>query len=289
MKYCTKCNNQQEQGNFCGVCGSGLSEMEQSVQVTAMEKPEQPSNQSNTNEQQANYQHHTQLATGQQNTNPQIDQLKKVSSNYFGSFVTLLKQPSRSLNEKQSFSNALISFVLFSFVIAFSVYSMINGSLKKVNDYSFGLVDEGLPIGVLIAFMLIMMIATVTPTVLIFLLEKIFVQQSNFKKTFIQVSNFYPVFIAIVAVGIILNFIGAMKFAIMLILISILFVILLLPLYVMTHVLKGSKPSIDPFFIYGILAVAILIVIYIVGDSIVSAMLEEIMYDLSDLFGGGWY
>ena len=57
----------------------------------------------------------------------------------------------------------------------------------------------------------------------------------------------------------------------------------------MTHVLKGSKPSIDPFFIYGILAVAILIVIYIVGDSIVSAMLEEIMYDLSDLFGGGWY
>ena len=293
MKICTSCGNKQEQGNFCGVCGSGLTEMQQSAQPTTP-IPEQPVQHQNPQgqfeqQQQQQQQYTQQPVMGQQSSNPQMDQIKKISSNYFGSFVTLLKQPSRSLSEQQSFSNALISFVLFSFVIAFSIYSMINGAMEKVSDYSFGMVDTSLPVGVLIALMIIMMIGTILPTVLIFVLEKIFVQQSNFKKVFILVSNFYPLFIAVVAVAIVLSLIGTVKFSILLIVLSFLFVILLLPLYVMTHVLKGTQPAIDPFFIYLILAIAILLVIYFIGDSVVSALLDEMMGDMFDLFSGDFF
>ena len=111
MQQCPNCHATQQQGKFCGKCGTPIvSEM--STIVPVQPTPEQPSVEQPT--------------ISAQSTNVQVEKLKEFSNGYFSHFIELLKQPTQALTMKTSFLNSILSFILYLFILSYTIYTMIN-------------------------------------------------------------------------------------------------------------------------------------------------------------------
>lgn len=267
MQQCPNCHATQQQGKFCGKCGTPIvSEM--STIVPVQPTPEQPSVEQPT--------------ISAQSTNVQVEKLKEFSNGYFSHFIELLKQPTQALTMKTSFLNSILSFILYLFIISYTIYTMINkvygSTLGGFSDFG---VSESIPFKFMFAIMLVLGIFTFVAIVALFVLAKIFAGHASFSQLFGQVMNFYPVLITISVVAFVLQLIGITGFGILVTIVAIFIALLFIPLYVIVHVLQTNPHKVDTYYIYLMLAGVIAILLYLVLNSMVSQLIEEVMDSLS--------
>ena len=93
--------------------------------------------------------------------------------------------------------------------------------------------------------------------------------------------NFYPVLITISVVAFVLQLIGIDGFGILVTIVAIFIALLFIPLYVIVHVLQTNPHKVDTYYIYLMLAGVIAILLYLVLNSMVSQLIEEVMDSLS--------
>lgn len=260
MQTCSNCGHSQQQGKFCAKCGTPII-IDQQTEQAQIQTYAQP--------------------------NETIEQLKQVSNGYISKFVDLLKNPTKSLHETNSVVNGLISLVLFVFIAAFTIYTMINKAYSSTVGTFAGIFDErysGLPIAALVFIMFAIAVFTFVADIAVFVLGKIFVGHVSFKQLFTQITNFYPTIIALMAVAFILQLIGITGFAILAIIFALSIAILFIPLYVIVHLLQNENTKIDVFHIYLIMAFIIFFLIYLVSSSAISSMIDELRSDIFDFY-----
>ncbi|RPF54237.1 zinc ribbon domain-containing protein [Aquisalibacillus elongatus] len=108
MLVCENCQHQQDSGNFCENCGTPLtSDVHNSQEETA-------------------------ATTSAESQNNQMDNIKYHTKNYLDYVVSLIKNPTMSLNQpKSSFINGIITLVLMAIVLSLGFYLLINGFYKQ--------------------------------------------------------------------------------------------------------------------------------------------------------------
>ncbi|GAB3056291.1 DUF6574 domain-containing protein [Virgibacillus ainsalahensis] len=140
MLVCPKCNNEQESGKFCGVCGTELQASGQTVAPDAHQSVQQP--QGNLAQDQAaagaapvqTQQTPSQSADAAQN-------VKNVLGDYWAYFLELIKNPTRAFNQTENhFVNGLITLGLYVIAFSLSIYfllsSMYNATIGSFTDTS---------------------------------------------------------------------------------------------------------------------------------------------------------
>ena len=269
MRTCLNCAHVQEQGMFCAKCGKEFA------------------TQDTVQQQQVDFQQSNQQTVNSQAPNQQVEKLKEISNGYVGTFMGLLKKPTRSIQTNGNFVNSIISLVLFTFIASFTMYMMVKGLYNEyVGGYYsyFSGESTSVPINILFILFIIIALLEVIAIAAVFFIAKIFIGQASFKQIFVQVTNYYPVIIALVLVGLLLQLVGMMGLALLIVILSLFIAVLLIPLYELVHLMQGKTIKIDYFYVYLILGAVISILIYIVLNTFVSSYIEELKGEFLDIF-----
>ncbi|WP_062350655.1 zinc ribbon domain-containing protein [Bacillus kwashiorkori] len=114
---CMKCGHENASGKFCTKCGSPLNANENEVAAT-VETTQQTVLQGG--------------GQGQSQSNPQLEQAKRISKNYYTYFIDVLKQPLSQTNKvgQNQWVNSLITIALFSLLFPLTLYVSL-GDLRE--------------------------------------------------------------------------------------------------------------------------------------------------------------
>ncbi len=302
---CPVCSHQNEGGNFCEQCGTKLEPIASQESAPAAEQGmnqppvfnKQPNYQQN-NYQQDNYQqggyqqggyaqsgYKQGYPQGNQQPNQYLEGAKKISQMYFGYFIGVLKKPyasSKSVGEEH-FLNAIITIVLYSFIIPLMSYFGIKSFTDTLSG-GFYEADIDLPFTEIVIYptiayaVFILLVATFT-----FAAVKMGRVDDSYKAVISRFGSFMIPFLAILLIGLVLAILKAKIFIIFLVLgfTTSLFIV---PPLVIASFKKETQEGLD--VIYGTLITYILtfVTIVLMSAMLVDRIISDIIKDASYFF-----
>lgn len=263
---CSNCGHEQEQGKFCGKCGTKFEE----AAVDYIDN--------SVTEQVAATQAEPVIPTPTQPTEPNIhvENLKKQSKMYGSYFMQQLKRPSLIYNRGEEFTNGLISIILLGVLLSLSLYIFMG---QLFSGYGPGFFSFFSSVLVFILFAMGIVISS------LFLTNKFFGPQHSFK-TIISFygAHFSPLLIA-ATVSLLLMLLKSYTFGNLIVSIVFIFALFILPLYLITLLLTKKSTHMDPLYGFSLYIVmfSILFIIYItiLADSTIGGYFDQLNYWLS--------
>lgn len=279
MKNCKACGNIQETGNFCGKCGTSLSEMNERVQETAATEvaPNPRGGQS-----QQTYSPppivHTQPSV-------HVEKMKAQSKMYGAYFINYLKHPASVLSTgTREFVNGIISIALFAIIISLSVYSLLAGLIDVyLGDVSslFSIEEVGPSFfSTFFSMLIIILVLIIISLFSMFIVVKVFGPGHSFS----ELVAFYGVhilpLIVISFVALILLLFKSFTFGSFLIALSLIVALSLIPYYLVSRMLAFQPKSVDPMYsylMYIVLSVVLFTILtFVVADSTIGQIMSEV-------------
>lgn len=208
MKKCTKCSNEQEQGNFCAKCGGKTEEIEanSSVQQEAETtndaiQQETTANNENLATQQVKQQKEvsptaTNTATaGSETVHPEKsnqatakvnEDFQKVAGDYWSYVVQLLKNPAQAFGKAEDeFLNGLINIIVYGATFGLSFYFLTSAATQGMFEFFPG--ENELPFFKTFFSASIYGLMSIACTIIsIVIFEKIWIKQMSFKEEIAQ-------------------------------------------------------------------------------------------------------
>ena len=237
---CTNCGNEQANGQYCWRCGAKLV-------VAAHGFHEQIQSQ--------NGQTVSEAAVVNVESNVHLDNVKKQTKEYWSYFVKHLKHPSVSLTKQDDeFRNSFISLLLYAAICGFSIYTALTGVGLA------GSTDGGLSFSSIflnVAGFVAVCIAIVSFG--LFIIGNNFGPAYPFKQTLVvYVSHLLPA-IVIGLAALLFLLMKSYWYGVFLLIVSLLYVLIISPGYVITVLLSKKPKGIDP--LYGYTAYTVLIIV----------------------------
>lgn len=260
---CTNCGHSQDEGKFCGKCGTKLESTPLMENVAVNEQAattvshEQPIQQTVTAE-----------------PNIHVEKIKDQSKMYGSYFTRQLKRPALSFNQLPTeFTNGIISIVLLVMLISISFVTFIK---SFVGEYGPGFLS------IFTNTFIFSIIAIGIVTLSLFMISRFFGPQLTFKSICsVYGGHLSPLLIASV-VSILLMFLKSYTYGNILLSIVFLFAVFILPLYLISSLVTKQSSSIDPLygFMLYIAAFSILFFIFvtILADSSLGEYINRMMY-----------
>lgn len=309
MKKCNHCGFEQEDGKFCGKCGSPLEDkataqssesdksekadgINQSVSQQASDEENQGS-QSPSSEQDEIAATTAQRETTVQNSsstasqnaqaeNDMVEKMKETSKEFWSYFTYYLKQPSHIFAERgNEFTNGIINIVAMLFLFSLSTYFLFRNFMSATMG-SFSPSVPFFPIfGNTLFFTAIFILLVIG---ILFGINKLFGSEYSFKEIISIYGGHLSLTTIVVAAAFILLLVKANLIGMILIAIVFGLAITTTPLYLISSLLTRKSKSLDPFYGYLIYTVAVavgfIILFTILADSAVGGLLD----DLEDIF-----
>lgn len=269
MMTCPNCGTPNQEGNFCGKCGSPMK------QDTLLEKktatPEQPTNNAVPPVQETT-QHvppvQPNASTEQKATrSAAVENLKKQGGNYWHYFLQTLKKPSQMGSEnyfKFAIISTVISLILYALIPVIFTNKMLTSIYGFANAMSNGFFDgsASLGVGTFIRIFLYLGIFYVLLVAIVLLLSRQLGTMTSWKQGIAQIGAFNSIINVVFLVILVLLLLNSLAFSMLLYgLISTIFVALV-PLFTASFFFfKSSK--LDPFINYLLTIVVSLIFVVI--------------------------
>lgn len=243
---CIHCGHKQEIGNFCGKCGAAFptKDSENEVPLLRSRQADKP--------------------------NPYLQNIKTQTKQYTRYFKMYLKTPTQLyMKNEQEFFNGIISIILFATLTALSFFTLINSTSAIDRFFStFG--------GIFIFGCLSMGLVIFTLT----LINHFFGPQQSFKSVTSLYGGHLPAMILLLFISLLLILVKSFLLGSILLLITFLFTVFLIPLNIMSLLLKKQSSSGDPFygFIIYVVTISILFTIFItlLADSTIGNTLNHL-------------
>lgn len=274
---CPNCKHQQDSGKFCGVCGTILAtqnvEREEalhgssvnakttmsSAAVPAYQAPAEP--------------------------NQHVEKVKETSKQYWNYFLHYFKKPGTIMeNPAHSFINACITIAIFAIIFSLSIHKNLSIVLQPLEELGGFLGEQPsmMPSFVSIFF------SSALSIILIFLLSmaSIFVVNKmagpvqSFKNILSAFGTLLIPPTVLLAVAYILLLIESYVIGNTLVIVSLSFSISVLPLYLITVLLKQSSKVVDSYYAFIayiiLFAISLSILVSIFFDSTIGRYIETI-------------
>lgn len=307
MKKCTQCGFEQEDGKFCGKCGSPLAEVPPK-QPNEAEKAEEgvPDNQTNEEVYQQPKTHSPEqeaeiaatMAQGDEagagrpsgETPPQgtkaendtVERVKETSKEFWSYFIYYLKQPSHIFKKhKTEFVNGLINIIAMLILLSLSSYFLTKNFMMAA---SYGYVT-GVPFfsifGNTLFFGALFIVLIVA---ILFAINKLFGPGYSFKEILSIYGGHLSLATVLAASAFILLLVKANLIGMILIALVLGLAITSAPIYLISSLLTQKSKSLDPYYGYLIYTVAVGIGVFILftilADSAIGGLLDDLSYYL---------
>ena len=245
MKTCIACGHTQEEGNFCGKCGTNF-EGHAGETVYKQKVADNDVSQAQL-ETAATQESSTHVNESQKNE--QLEKIKEQSKRYFDYFIQQLKSPSTQVNGGQTtFKNSLISIALYILLTIIAVYSLFKGLLGGYDSF-YGYFGPSL--FQLFVYMSIFFILLIGINLLaIFVTSKLFSVNQNFKEIIGNVGGYFAIPVVFSVIGILLAILKSLTIATFFIYIGVSIAFGLIPLFVMLKLLNIKSKRIDSFYAF---------------------------------------
>lgn len=267
MLICSNCNNEQESGKFCGVCGGAL----QAAQSQPGNPPVQPTP-VNTPEGQVAA---TTTTTAEPQTQQTTEKIKNVLSQYWAYFLNVIKNPTSAFQLNEShFINGIITMVLYILTFSLSIYFIANSLMRATFG---GLYDQSLPFFLInsrLVFLAILAIALTFGSAMA--MTKIAKSRDAFKTILAQYGGLIVPFTALNVIAILGGLVGSPFLTFIPLTISFTVIFSFVPVLFVFE--KASTIDMQGQKIYLSLATLFLIAIgtYIIGEIAVFNLIDDL-------------
>lgn len=246
---CSHCGHQQQTGHFCGMCGvqfditSHINTSQSTVTISNGQMHHPPTN---------------------TESNVQLEQLKEKTILYLHYFIRYLKNPSLIINQKQEeYKNGLITILLFSIIVGLTFYHLAANLIYLADDSTF-LSQFG-------GFFLIALCLIAIGLLSLSLINHFFGPQFPFKSVISLYGAHLSLLTLLALASLMLIAIKSFAVGHILLVITVLFTIFVLPLYLTVILLTKKSVGIDSFYgsvVYLItFSTLLLIFLSLFGDS----------------------
>lgn len=253
---CSECGTKQHEGKFCGDCGGQLIEAtdgegHSQEQIAASEEP-------------------ATATTASTSTNESMEKVMEMSRAFGAYFTHYLKQPSRIFSKgSDEFKNGLISMIVVAVLFALAFYNLIKFDFYGMGPSFLSVVGNAL-------FGIAVFIAVIIS--LLFLINKFF---GGKNLTFADIASIYGVHLlpVVILVGatLLLALANSLTLASVLLSISMIFITIILPLYLISSLLTQHPKGVDPLYGYVFYIVAAVISFLIIFAIFVDSLVNQFM------------
>lgn len=281
---CTNCQHEQDAGKFCGKCGTVL-----------MVNSGEPAGNAATPIQEPHVQFTAAAAAGsappvyQAPTEPNlhVEKVKATSKQYWNYFLQYLKKPGSIVEQHHGqMVNALITLGLFAIIFSIAIYKNLGTVLEPAQQMSgfFGDSQSFMPsyFSVLLTTVFSLGVIFALAAGCIYLVNKFAGPGESFKNVITYFGTLVVPSVVLVLAAIILLMIESMVFGNLLLFVSLSLAISLMPLYLITALLKKAVKPFDSFYAYlsyiVLFGVSFAIVITVFFDSTIGRYIEEFQY-----------
>ncbi|MCM3709035.1 hypothetical protein [Sporosarcina luteola] len=229
---CTNCGNEKANGRFCGSCGIRMTEEADGFQ---------------------NGQTVVEATVINAESNVHLENVSNLTKEYWSYFVQHLKHPSISLTKQDDeFRNSFISLLLYAIIVGLSVFTTLKEvALETVGSPSFSSVFLNVA-GFVAACIAIISFG-------LFVIGKNFGPAYPFKQTVVLYGAHSLPAIVIGVVALFLLIMNSYWYGLFLLAVSLLYILMLSPGYVISVLLSKKPKGIDP--LHGYAAYTVLVII----------------------------
>ena len=263
---CMKCGHDQDTGNFCGKCGIRFEEsfkdpietpvppvVEQAA--TLPQQPVQPIE-----------------------PNVHVEKVKVKSKVYFSYFMQYLKSPSLAYNRGEAeFSNSLISIILLVTIIGLSLHTFVSkmfGGLIDGYGPGFFSLFGGVFIFTAVAIGIVLLS--------LFLINKFFGPQLSLNAIVSLYGAHLSPILILAAASLLLMMLRSFTYGNFTLSIVFMFIIFILPLYLISLLLTKNSTAVDPLYSYifyiALFSILFIIFVTILADSSLGGYIDELTY-----------
>lgn len=265
MKSCPTCSHTQEDGNFCGKCGTPLSDHTEQTSVPETVATNQEAVYSES--------HSTTSQPEPTQPNEQIEKLKTESKQFFSFLLQQLKSPSQHFNQVNSgIKNSLISISLYILLTAIAIFSIV----RSLFGGGYGYFGPSLVQVVFYLTLFSLLVLAVNLTA-IFVTSKLFSESLTFGEVTRKVGGYYVLPIAFSLGSILLALIHSYTLSSIILYIGAILAFGTVPTFVMMKLLASKSKSVDGFYAFLFYIAFTAVIGFILGLLIMDSAIGELL------------
>lgn len=274
---CPNCQHEQDTGKFCGKCGAGLvANPNMGSQATVTPEP-------------AGYQAATAVNPAHTEPNQHVEKVKVQSKQYWNYFLRYFKQPGSIIDQSaDQFVNALITMGIFALFFSLAIYKNLSVALSPMDELGgfFGGSQSLMPsfFSVLFGTVLTLGLLFALSAACIYAVSKFAGPDESFKSIVTSFGTLMIPSVALVILAYALLLISSMTYGNLVLIISLSLAVSVMPLYLVTVLLKKASKTFDSYYAYLSYIVLFTVGTFIIVTVFFDATVGQYMDDLNELF-----
>ena len=256
MHYCQACGYEQQQGNFCGGCGTALSfgieqknsaPLEQTAEAATRYQPKRRSS--------------------RQQADSQPNRLQIEVRAYIAYFKTALQNPADALAAPpatKTFVTTLVLLLLSAVLAAYVITEDVLGVLTGKGTFL-------LSAGLLYSLLVVMSFATV------FVVTSFFSETRGVLGTCKTITGFYPAVIILNLMSLLLEIAGVTTLAVFFFCMAVILVSILIGAFVIVDAVRQSSRSINGFYAYVVYFLLSFVILTYISSTLARSILDHFL------------
>lgn len=282
---CTNCQHEQSTGKFCGKCGTVLTANNGEAALNTAPPVQESTAQYTT----ATPGTAAPVYQAPAEPNQHMEKVKATSKQYWNYFLQYIKKPGSIVEQSDGqIVNALITLGVFALIFSMAIYKDLGQVLEPVDQLGgfFGSSQSVMPsfFSVLLTTVFSLGIFFALTAGCIYLVNKFAGTDESFKNIITYYGTLAVPSVAVALAAYVLLLMNSMVFGNVLLIVSLGLTISVMPLYLITALLKKTLKSFDSFYAYlsyiVLFSISSMIVMTVFFDSTIGRYIE----DLEDLF-----
>lgn len=276
---CSNCQHEQDTGKFCGKCGTVLT-----AQVGEATGNTAPPNQEPTAQFTAAPNASAPVYQAPAEPNQHVEKVKETSKQYWSYFLQYIKNPGSIVEQPAGqLVNALITLGLFALIFSFAIYKNLGTVFAPVNEFSsfLGSSQSAMPsyFSVLLTTVFSLGVIFMLAAGCVYIVNKFAGPNESFTNIITFFGTLTVPSLVLVLAAYVLLLIESLVFGNFLLLASLSLTLSVMPLYLITSLLKKTVKAFDSFYAYlsyiVLFGVSFTIVMTVFFDSTIGRYIED--------------
>lgn len=279
---CSNCQHEQDSGKFCGKCGTVLTAQAGGMEESPLQKTQEESTSFSAT---ATPSAAAPVYQAPVEPNQHVEKVKETSKQYWNYFLQYLKKPGSILEQpSNNLVNALITIAVFALIFSLAIYKNLSIVLQPFEEIGgiFGESQNMMPSFFSVFFSSVLCIALIflLSSASLYLVNKFAGPDKSFKNIISAFGTLLIPSTVLMIVAYVLLLIESLIIGNVLAIASLSFSISVMPLYLMTALLKQSSKAIDSFYAFIayiiIFAISLSILMSVFFDSTIGQYIDAI-------------
>lgn len=278
---CSNCQHEQDSGKFCGKCGTVLTarngeaagntappSSEPTAQFTATATPNAAAS----------------VYQAPAEPNQHVEKVKATSKQYWNYFLQYIKTPGSIVEQPAGqMVNALITLGIFALIFSLAIYKNLSTALQPIDRMGgfFGTTESIMPSYFSVLFTTVFSLGVIfaLAAACVYLVNKFAGPDETFASVVTMFGTLAVPSVVLVLAAYLLLLIESLVFGNVLLLISLSLTVSMMPLYLITALLRKSAKAFDSFYAYlsyiVLFSVSFTIVMTVFFDSTIGRYIED--------------